>query len=697
MAALHRRMYPLALVAGILPGLLPSMLSAAAGDARLALEQRVEEAKLEAITLLDRMARQELALHHPVTGRVQFYVDQQVAGIALDEIRILINQQERARHRYSRAEARALRGEGLHAVAILDLPPGEHLVVAEFSGRRLGGNGGPVAGEITGAFTKAGSAVDIVLPVAEREQGARIEVTLAGAHGDDPDHDHALRQARFFHDQGRYFSALTALPGASGDPTALSVARLWLLADAALAYGMMGHARAALDELGRRRADPARHAAAMLALADLAYRRADFAQALATVRQGTPGTAQRELLGRILIGMNQHDAAAAQLAPLAADDVYAAFNLAVALIRAGHERQGWQWLDLIGAVGPQNDRDVRARALREQANLLLGFHYLRQRNGEAAKAPFTRIRLEGPYSNRALLGLGWAELTRPGADADPAALHRALRPWRELASRDPMDPAVQEGLLALAHAFSQLGDHEQTLKAYQQAIEVFETGRARIAAGIRSVNDALMLQTILRRDAGIESGDRWRLLDLPDLPETWWLHPLLAEHRVQEQIKNFRDLRLIIQRLDEWERRGGERLQVSPKRPGPMPALHVPAAPAQPLRLRFAERLQPRAAANPQPVAWRSLSLRTTQVATPPPDAASHAQRALSSDLEYLVAFRLRVESLADRQSGAIRELTAGELEAQRAVLDRYLTLARFAVARMFDQQLRGFDRSGEP
>lgn len=668
----------LALVAGFLSGSLPAT-GWAATDARLALEQRVETTKLQAMRMLAELATRDDALRHPPAGRVRLYVDQQVPGLLIEELRVLVDQREVAHYRYSSVEARALLGTGMQALVTLDLPPGEHMLVAEFNGRR---DGIAASGEVVGAFTKGEQPLALVLPVAEREQAARIRV-LDDDGASAADDDLPLRHARFLYDQGRYFSSLVALPGAT-EPATLDEARLWLVADAALAYGMIVHAQTALRELGHRGADPLRLGAAMQALADLALRRDDLAIASAAVRQATPGSEQRRLQGRILLAAGQYGAAAALLA--SDDDVYARFNHAVALIRSGRDAQGWRLLEQLGS---QSARRSDERALREQASLLLGFHHLRRRDGAAAQSAFGRIRLQGPHSNRALLGLGWAELTGSAAGDEPAALHRALRPWRELAQRDPMDAAVQEGLLAIAHALDLLGDHEQALHAYIRAIEVLETGRARIAAGIRSVNDARMLQTILRRDAGIESGDRWRLLDLPDLPETWWLHGLLAEHRVQEQIKNFRDLRLVVQRLDEVEQRAGDLLRAPPERPGPMPAQwRLDEAPAQPLRLRLADRLQPAPGATPVALVSPPVALRSD--AGPAATAYGGAREALAAALREMVAFRLHVEALADLQSAAVRELTAGELAAQQATLDTYLAQARFAVARIYDQQLRG-------
>jgi len=46
--------------------------------------------------------------------------------------------------------------------------------------------------------------------------------------------------------------------------------------------------------------------------------------------------------------------------------------------------------------------------MRDKANLALGFAYLQADQAGRARVPLERVRLDGPYSSRALLGDGWA-------------------------------------------------------------------------------------------------------------------------------------------------------------------------------------------------------------------------------------------------------------------------------------------------
>ena len=112
-----------------------------------------------------------------------------------------------------------------------------------------------------------------------------------------------------------------------------------------------------------------------------------------------------------------------------------------------------------------------AAALKLGANLALGYALLQDGQSQAAKGPLQRVRLTGPFSNKALLGTGWA-------DAEVENYRRALVPWMELRGRDLLDPAVQESMLAIPYAMSQLDSISQEFGR-----EVEERLNAELVAG----------------------------------------------------------------------------------------------------------------------------------------------------------------------------------------------------------------------
>ena len=156
-----------------------------------------------------------------------------------------------------------------------------------------------------------------------------------------------------------------------------------------------------------------------------------------------PLEAERHMLqAQLLIENNQHDQAIALLADWPGKDIwasYAKFNLGVALARSGRVDGAADILQQLGKLDPLNEE---LSSLRDKANLALGYAYLQDRQPVAAKTPLQRVRLDGPFSNKALLGVGWA-------DAEIDNYRRALVPWMELKDRDLLDPAVQESMLAI--------------------------------------------------------------------------------------------------------------------------------------------------------------------------------------------------------------------------------------------------------
>ncbi|GAC1620339.1 MAG: hypothetical protein NVS9B10_01960 [Nevskia sp.] len=209
------------------------------------------------------------------------------------------------------------------------------------------------------------------------------------------------------------------------------------------------------------------------------------------------------LYARVLMAQGRNSEAAGVLDQVDVrddPDGFLRYNVGVALILAGRLADGRVALDRVGRLGGSGDT---VAALRDEANLTLGWHFLRHRLGGAARPLFMRVRIEGLEANRALLGLGWAELAPSGSlesrtdlglapltssrlRADPtdtlsalnvlgvlvrraplddpdddrgkrglayrrspetvkrAGLRHALVVWRELIERDPQDPAVQE-------------------------------------------------------------------------------------------------------------------------------------------------------------------------------------------------------------------------------------------------------------
>lgn len=223
---------------------------------------------------------------------------------------------------------------------------------------------------------------------------------------------------------------------------------------------------------------------------------------------------------------------------------YARYNLGVAMVRSGQVNGAAQMLDELGQLDPVNEEMA---SLRDKANLALGYAYLQDGQAMAAKAPLHRVRLEGPFSNKALLGVGWA-------DAEAESYDRALVPWMELRDRDLLDPAVQESMLAIPYAMARLDAISQAADYYVDAVEAFHEESTRLDTVIEKIETGELMNTFVEDGDITTTGWYWQLQELPDGPESRYLYHLLATHKFQEGLKNLRDLHYLWKNLDDWQR-----------------------------------------------------------------------------------------------------------------------------------------------
>src|SRR5690606_36813342 len=85
---------------------------------------------------------------------------------------------------------------------------------------------------------------------------------------------------------------------------------------------------------------------------------------------------------------------------------FARYNLGVALVRLGRVEEGTALLDAVGRQGRSGDAESLA-ALRDKANVAVGYAWLQADLAERARDSLRRVRLNGAFSIKALLGAGW--------------------------------------------------------------------------------------------------------------------------------------------------------------------------------------------------------------------------------------------------------------------------------------------------
>ncbi len=367
-------------------------------------------------------------------------------------------------------------------------------------------------------------------------------------------HDLRYGEVLYYFYQQKYFSAITRLMRAKeyapirqqGDMPEILLGGLYQ------SYGLSDESRHIFTALLKNDVAYKTRDQAWYYLGKSYYQQGQYKQAsdaLNRITDTLPPARNEErlnLLANIYMHQGKPELAVAALQDIDSHSIwkhYARFNLGVALIKSGRTEKGQELLEDGGDINAHNNE---LAALKDRANLALGFSYIQQqKTGEAVKY-LKKIRLRGPFSNKALLGLGWAY--------NLAGDHRhALSAWRELATRNPIDPAVQEALLAIPYSTDTVGAPGRALTEYEQATKIYTREQMRLNMVIKAVKQG-EIEQVLRTDSNdleiITPLEIKKATSAQSLP---YLGQLLASYKFQTAYKNYRDLFYLRHVLVDWK------------------------------------------------------------------------------------------------------------------------------------------------
>ncbi len=361
-------------------------------------------------------------------------------------------------------------------------------------------------------------------------------------------------EALYYFYQEKYFSAITRLMRARkydpirghGDMPEILLGGLYQ------SYGLRDESRRIFTELLKNDIDYETRDQAWYYLGKSYYQHNELEKARDALNQITntlPPIRNEErfnLLANIYQRQGNPEKAVEILEDLDSDSVwkhYAQFNLGVALIKSGETERGQDLLEDSGDIKAHDDEHA---ALKDRANLALGFSYIQQKETSDAVKYLKEIRLRGPFSNKALLGLGWAY--------NLAGDHRrALSAWRELVKRDAMDPAVQEALLAIPYSTDTVGAPGRALTEYEEAIKIYAQEQTRLENVIEAV-ELGEIEKILRTDSrDLEILTPLEIKKASSAQSLPYLSHLLASYEFQTAYKNYRDLFYLRHVLADWQ------------------------------------------------------------------------------------------------------------------------------------------------
>ena len=324
--------------------------------------------------------------------------------------------------------------------------------------------------------------------------------------------------------QDRHLDALIKLQADSIENNTLVPAGMLDLADLRLSFGLARQVERALDSSTRDQ--PSRNHDAYL-LAWYHYRKQQPMQTLKlldTIVGRTDGATQADLqylraLAYIRVGKFKTAGKILDGLPLEGHNgSYIQYNLALAQLQSDEEAQARSTL---ASLGSMNSSDTELLALKDMANLKLGYRYLQANELEEAKASFNRIRLDGPFTNQALLGAGWTSFSM-------GQVKRAIVAWTLLHEKKAINGTVIEARMALPYAYSRLGAHGKAANLYARAIGLFEAETGRLDAALKAISRGELRRALL--DEFDYPGDDWYVdLSRRGVPEHGFYLPLLLE------------------------------------------------------------------------------------------------------------------------------------------------------------------------
>jgi hypothetical protein len=253
------------------------------------------------------------------------------------------------------------------------------------------------------------------------------------------------------------------------------------------------------------------------------------------------------LRANVFLAEDRPGDAAVLLESLQASDEFggfASYNLGIAYLQSGQRQQALVQLDVAGRLLSNDPGEL---AIRDKSNLVAGTIHLEAEEFALAIPYLNRVRLEGPYSNQALLSAGWANMSINN-------IERAVVPWSILADREVTDRASQEAKLALPYAYGKLNVHGRAAVYYGQALDAFSVEIEKLNSSVDSIREGKFLEALAREE--IRKDKDWviQLRSLPEAPETYYLMDLLATHDFQTGLQNYLDLADLRRKVVTWQR-----------------------------------------------------------------------------------------------------------------------------------------------
>ena len=362
-----------------------------------------------------------------------------------------------------------------------------------------------------------------------------------------------IRAALFDSYQNRHFRAITQLLAEQklGRVKSTYEQASLVLGGLYLSYGFHYEAANIFENLLEKNQPQEVSDRAWFYLAKTQYHRgrlADAQNSLSKIKGNLPIALQEERLvlnANILIAQGEYQQATTILQKTKNRSdwyMFGRYNLGVALYKMGEELKGIEILEDIGSITAATKE---LQALKNKANLVLAYGFLDKKDLEKAIIALQKIKLEGRHSNEALLSLGRAYSSQE-------QYKKSLVPWLKLIERQPSDPSVQAGFMAVPFAFGQLKAYKQSLEYYEIAMQHFQQEIDKINKAAEAIAGGKLIEGLIRTQTGESVAGIWTMKNILNTPEGEYLWQLMASNEFRETLFNYTQLRLSLGKLEGW-------------------------------------------------------------------------------------------------------------------------------------------------
>ena len=291
-------------------------------------------------------------------------------------------------------------------------------------------------------------------------------------------------------------------------------------------------------------------------LAKMLYLRGDAEQSARTLSnihgsmQSDIDQEYRYLAALINIKMGYFDEAEAISGGFEKDGPYAPylyFNLGVTF---GKVKDTTRAVASLEKAASYRDGSSQLERLADRSHMAIAYLYAQDRDFPDAYQHIRQVNTTGVYSNRALLGAGWASI-------NSESYREALAPLTVLEKRSMAIPEVQEAVLLVPHIHEKQGLEGRAAQGFITAYDRYSNALTHLDKARASLGDADVLELFVRNmDDMLEESDWFGTAPSVSLNSlSPFLLDLISDHSFQSVLKDLRDLYAIRNNLNGWKRK----------------------------------------------------------------------------------------------------------------------------------------------